>query len=316
MASTKSSKKISPSVYSQKSPSSWLIVWAGLSILVPVLIIYAYSAYPKSIKIGAFELKKLQEIQDVDAMLIAIDSANNPLAKSVIQKTDSISTDSMPSNARVDMPFIGPHKSFIIPKYEFPQPTDTTKYRIILIGDSESGGLRYPLNDYCFENGHRLVLSMEWYSATIFNFARSDTIERIIARYKPTYIFLVFGLNELYARDLKIRKIASDFLAEKLKGIPYTWIGPANWQEDFGINTVFKSSADTGSYFMTKKLVLPRAEDGRHPSSKGYRMWMDSIAVWLETEAKYKISMKVPTKRGRPFRSSVITLNAAKFRGY
>ena len=28
--------------------------------------------------------------------------------------------------------------------------------RILLIGDSETGGLIYPLNDYCVTNGHKL----------------------------------------------------------------------------------------------------------------------------------------------------------------
>jgi lysophospholipase L1-like esterase len=203
-----------------------------------------------------------------------------------------------------------------LPPYELPVFADTTKHRILLIGDSESGGLRYPLNDYCLSNGHKIVLSLEWYSATTFNFGRSDTIQKIIAKYKPTYIFLVFGLNELYARDLKARKIAANQLAKKLRGIPYAWIGPANWDEDHGINKVFQSSADSATYFLTKKLTLTRAGDGRHPDVQGYRVWMDSIAGWLQTSARYKMAMKPPRKRGRPFRAPIITINAAKYRGY
>ena len=186
----------------------------------------------------------------------------------------------------------------------------------MLIGDSEIGGLRYSINDYCRENGHKIVLAVEWYSATTFNFGRSDTIDKIIARYKPTYVFMVLGLNELYAKDLKARKIAANKLAEKLKGIPYTWIGPANWQEDFGINKVYESSAEPGAYFMSKNLTLPRSKDGRHPDNKGYRIWMDSIAAWVQTTAKYKLKMNVPAKRARPYLSPVITINAAEYRGY
>jgi lysophospholipase L1-like esterase len=185
-----------------------------------------------------------------------------------------------------------------------------------LIGDSEIGGLRYSINDYCRENGHKIVLAVEWNSATTFNFGRSDTIDKIIAKYKPSYIFMAFGLNELYARDLKARKIAANKLAEKLKGIPYAWIGPANWDEDFGINKVFESSAESGTYFMSKNLTLSRSKDGRHPDNKGYRAWMDSIATWVQTSAKYKLKMKVPKKRARPYLSPVIIINAAKYRGY
>jgi hypothetical protein len=110
--------------------------------------------------------------------------------------------------------------------------------------------------------------------------------------------------------------IAANQVAKKLRNIPYAWIGPANWDEDNGINKVFKSSADSGTFFLTKNLTLTRAGDGRHPDVQGYRVWMDSVANWLQTSAKYKMAMKPPRKRGRPFRSSIITLNAAKYRGY
>jgi len=281
-----------------KKPSRWLIVWAGLSIFLPLLAIYIYSCSDNTIKIGKLELKQVLGNQDVDFLISEIDkshkSSKNTLSKVILDSNGNI----VKTNNII------------------PVLSDTTKHRILLIGDSEIGGLRYSINDYCRENGHKIVLAVEWYSATTFNFGRSDTIDKIIARYKPTYIFMVLGLNELYAKDLKARKIAANQLAEKIKGIPYTWIGPANWQEDFGINKVYESSAEPGAYFMSKNLTLPRSKDGRHPDNKGYRLWMDSIAAWVQTSAKYKIKMKVPVKRARPYLSPVITINAAKYRGY
>lgn len=302
-------------LHSSKS-SPWLIVWAGISIALPILLLYIYSCKPEAFSFAGVELKQILGNQDVDAMLATLDepeeATNNAAPSTAIPDTTKLSV-AMDSA----LPFLT-HASgvFTLPTYELPVFADTTKHRILLIGDSESGGLRYPLNDYCLANGHKLVLSMEWYSATVFNFGRSDTIDKIIARFKPTYIFLVFGLNELYARDLKARKIAANQLAKKLRNIPYAWIGPANWDEDYGINKVFKSSADSGTFFLTKNLTLTRAGDGRHPDVQGYRVWMDSVANWLQTSAKYKMAMKPPRKRGRPFRSSIITLNAAKYRGY
>ena len=281
-----------------KKPSRWLIVWAGLSIFLPLLAIYIYSCSDNTIKIGEVEIKQVLGNQDVDQLISEID-------KSVKSDTIPVSKVALDSNGNV-----------VKANYVIPQLSDTTKHRILLIGDSEIGGLRYSINDYCRENGHKIVLAVEWYSATTFNFGRSDTIDKIIARYKPTYVFMVLGLNELYAKDLKARKIAANKLAEKLKGIPYTWIGPANWQEDFGINKVYESSAEPGAYFMSKNLTLPRSKDGRHPDNKGYRIWMDSIAAWVQTTAKYKLKMNVPAKRARPYLSPVITINAAEYRGY
>ena len=305
-----------PSPLHSSKSSPWLVVWAGISIALPILLLYIYSCKPEAFSFAGVELKQILGNQDIDAMLATLDepeeATNNAAPSTAIPDTakSSVAMDSA-------LPFLT-HASgvFTLPTYELPVFADTTKHRILLIGDSESGGLRYPLNDYCLANGHKLVLSMEWYSATVFNFGRSDTIDKIIARFKPTYIFLVFGLNELYARDLKARKIAANQLAKKLRNIPYAWIGPANWDEDYGINKVFKSSADSGTFFLTKNLTLTRAGDGRHPDVQGYRVWMDSVANWLQTSAKYKMAMKPPRKRGRPFRSSIITLNAAKYRGY
>lgn len=279
-----------------KKPSRWLIFWAGLSIFLPLLILYIYSCSDNAIVIGSTEIKQISGNQDVDFLISEIDKSNSklPLSKVTIDSSGNVIN---PLNSMLPL-------------------SDTTKHRILLIGDSEIGGLRYSINDYCRENGHKIVLAVEWYSATTFNFGRSDTIDKIIARYKPTYIFLVLGLNELYAKDLKARKIAANQLADKIKGIPYTWIGPANWQEDFGINKVYESSAEPGAYFMSKNLTLPRSKDGRHPDNKGYRIWMDSIASWVQTKAKYKIKMAVPVRRARPYLSPVITINAAKYRGY
>ena len=281
-----------------KKPSRWLIVWAGLSIFLPLLAIYIYSCSDHTIKIGEVEIKQVLGNQDMDQLISEID-------KSVKSDTIPVSKVALDSNGNV-----------VKANYVIPQLSDTTKHRILLIGDSEIGGLRYSINDYCRENGHKIVLAVEWYSATTFNFGRSDTIDKIIARYKPTYVFMVLGLNELYAKDLKARKIAANQLAEKLKGIPYAWIGPANWQEDFGINKVYESSAEPGAYFMSKNLTLPRSKDGRHPDNKGYRIWMDSIAAWVKTTARYKLKMNVPVKRARPYLSPVITINAAEYRGY
>jgi len=317
MESEKSNTKSDHSLGPVEGSSRGLIVWAGLVIAIPSFLIFIFSISPYTITIAGLELKKFQLGTDVDEILSQdyaveenIDTANvQPFSLSDSTTSfDTIRTKSMEAGGfKIN--------TSLIPFYN-PIFTDTTKHRVLLIGDSEAGGLRYPLNDYCLANGHKLVASVEWYSATIFNFAKSDTIARIIEQYKPTYIFLVMGLNELFARDLNARGSASRLLAKKLKGIPYTWIGPANWEEDFGINEVFAKSADPGTYFFTKQLVLPRAEDGRHPSNKGYRIWMDSLACWINSSAKWRIPLNTPTKRARPFRSDIILMNAAKYRGY
>ena len=160
------------------------------------------------------------------------------------------------------------------------------------------------------------MVSFVWNSATIFNFAYADTVTKIIKKYKPTYIFLVVGLNELYAKDIAKRKKAAMTLAKKLEGIRYSWIGPANYVKDYGINNAFFTSAIPGTFFSSKDLNLPKGSDNRHPNTEGYRMWMDTIATWVSTSAKYPITMNKPLKRKQGIKSKIISLNASKYRGY
>ena len=299
-----------------KTPSRLLNLWAGISFFIPVFIIYAYSYSDHTFIIKGYEVKKL--ITKKNNLFLKSDGLKSNKNKSDSAKITRISTDNNSLIKNIDT--LLPKKQWAISDYkrlnnsiEF---SDTIKHRILLIGDSECGGLCFPLNDYCEQNGHKLLLTLAWNSATVFNFAFSDTINKIILKYKPSYLFIVFGLNELPARDLEQRKKAADQFAKKIGGIPYLWIGPANYMNDYGINKVFESAAETDCFFLTNNMELPRGDDGRHPSIKGYRLWMDSIAKWINKSAKYKIAMEKPTKSRYTFKSRIINLNAVNFRGY
>ena len=299
-----------------KTPSRLLNLWAGISFFIPVFIIYAYSYADQTLMIRGFEVKKLiREKNDLFLKTEALNSNKNIRDSAKIIRS---ATDNNLIIKNIDT--LLPNKQGVISDYKqinnSIEISDTIKQRILLIGDSECGGLCFPLNDYCEQNGHKLLLTLAWNSATVFNFAFSDTINKIILKYKPSYLFIVFGLNELPARDLEQRKKAADQFAKKIGGIPYLWIGPANYMNDYGINKVFESAAETDCFFLTNNMELPRGEDGRHPSIKGYRLWMDSIAKWINKSAKYKIAMEKPIKTRYTFKSRIINLNAAKFRGY
>jgi lysophospholipase L1-like esterase len=266
--------------------------------------------------IRGFEVKKL--IREKNDLFLKSEALNSNKNKSDSAKIIRSATDNNLIIKNIDT--LLPNKHGAISDYKqinnSIEISDTIKQRILLIGDSECGGLCFPLNDYCEQNGHKLLLTLAWNSATVFNFAFSDTINKIILKYKPSYLFIVLGLNELYAKDLEKRKKAADQFAKKIGGIPYLWIGPANFTKDYGINKVFESAAETDCFFLTNNMELPRGEDGRHPSIKGYRLWMDSIAKWINKSAKYKIAMEKPTKSRYAFKSRIINLNAATFRGY
>jgi hypothetical protein len=311
--------------------SKFFIFLAGLTFIIPLLLFYYYNACKETISLGSVELKKIdqqdqftsEEIEPILSTSLTdskIDTNKNnqtiKISKFIFKGGKQKVEESTKGNINDTNKSIKPI-TFITNSTEISTKIlDTTKQRILLMGDSECEGIYRPLNDYCIQNGHKLVASLVWYSASIFNFAYSDTVTKIIEKYKPTYILIVVGLNELYARDLDKRKKAAQILAKKLEGIPYTWVGPANFTEDQGINKVFYESAQSGAFYLTKKLKIPKGGDKRHPNSLGYRIWMDSLAVWMQKEAKYKINLATPIKRNQVYKSKLIILNASKYRGY
>ena len=77
-----------------------------------------------------------------------------------------------------------------------PAPTDTTSQTILFIGDSMLDGLSPRMAEYCLQNGHRLV-SVRWYSSSTLKWGKSARLRELIAAYRPTYIFICLGANEL-----------------------------------------------------------------------------------------------------------------------
>ena len=297
-----------------KKNNKVLVFIVALTLSSPLILVFVYNSVPTTIRIAGFTLKKLKQPTTL-AFKNKFDSSearkSNPKINSEKLKTaDAIDSLKLIKETKINY-------NPTIDTLKFEQfISENTGERILIMGDSECGGLCKQLNDYCIQNGHKLVLSFIWNAATILNFAYADTVSKIISQYKPTYVFLVIGLNELYAKDIAKRKVAADIVANKLNGTRYTWIGPANYVSDRGINDVFISAAARGSFFSSKNLNLPKGSDNRHPSVEGYRIWMDTIASWVSTNAKYPLVMSKPIKRKQGIKSKIISLNASKFRGY
>ena len=188
------------------------------------------------------------------------------------------------------------------PVIQIPKTVEILKNkRILLAGDSEAGSIVYEIQKYAVLNGHNLCRTIIWNSATDKTYASSDTLKNNIQRFKPEYIIFVIGLNQVFQRNFDESKNALNKIIEEFKDIPYTWVGPANWVKDNGINQFYKENIDSGAFFLYGNLVLERAEDGRHPSTSGSKKWVDSICYFLTNKAKYKIKMdKIDTAFKRP----------------
>ncbi len=166
--------------------------------------------------------------------------------------------------------------------------------RVLLIGDSQLEGLRDPIYKYCNINNHDLVATVLWYGSTTKSWAESDTLSFFIEEYKPSYLFIALGLNELFVNDLENRRnyIKSILAPVKKSGIRYFWIGPAAWEKDKGITTLMAEM--NGKFFYpSHNLKLDRCDDKMHPTRKGARIWMDSVATYVTSLGKYGLDLNI-----------------------
>ncbi len=154
------------------------------------------------------------------------------------------------------------------------------KERVLLIGDSQLEGLRSPVYNYCVSNNHKLIASALWYGSSTKTWSESDTLSYFLKKYKPTYLFIALGLNELFVNDMDNRRVYIKNIISTVKkfGIRYYWIGPAAWKEDKGICSLM-SELNGVFFYPSHKLKLERANDKRHPSLAAARIWFDSVAV-------------------------------------
>ncbi len=194
---------------------------------------------------------------------------------------------------------------------------DTTEQRILLIGDSMVGGLAYPMNAYCFYNGHKF-LAVSWESANTKWFARTDTLQYFIKKFQPTFIFILLGANEVFYGKNYENKRGNDLkkIIQILDSvnIPYVWIGPPNWNYDTLINQVLRKYLGKDKFFATYKISLynkrfRRWSDHIHPAFIGDSLIMDSLAYWISTKSLYPIKLTKPERSFLPPRKNLIILH-------
>jgi len=291
------------------------ILLAAAIIGIPVLLLFIYNYSSLTLNFGERILKKV----DPNAALelpVNTDSITNlekelsssekeEIIRAVLREDYTLPSDTSKkaATARPNMPLSAEKEEHI-------------SQRILLIGDSETGGLIYPLNDYCVANGHKLEAVYTWFSASILNFGYSNKVDELMEKYKPTFVIFVVGLNEMYVTDMDRRTEAAKLFLKKLGDTPYLWVGPANFTTDHGINKVFETTADPGCFVLSKDLEIPRGGDHRHPNVEGYKIWMDYIASYIQSNRAYPFNFLPPERANFKLQGRVILANAAKDKGY
>ena len=260
-----------------KQKPNKLFFQLALVLTIPLIIITIYSFSDEEITIGDFTLEK--------AEIAALFRLNTVL------QGDSLAVDStsLSSTLAADTCV-----------------TDTAAQRILFFGDSMVEGLSKRMRNYAAENGHEL-LNVIWYSSSTKIWAQYDTLNHYIRQFEPTYLMLCLGGNELFVRDLDKRDAYIQTIVEKIGDYPYVWIGPPNWKEDTGINDLIEKNVSSQRYFPSKRLTYQRGKDGAHPTVASSAMWMDSIAVWIANESRYRIRMNLPTTQEKHGKTTILS---------
>ena len=247
--------------------------WGLWSLLLVALVFFAFlSLWQDGITVGGLEIKTASFAQDLGVV-----DPENP--------NGSGNTDTLKNKKRV---------SKKAQADDWRAPMDTTAKDILFIGDSMLEGLAPRLAKYCSKNGHTLV-EVIWYSSSTLYWGQSDRLAKLIAKYKPNYIFVCLGANELYVPNIKHarRPYLKKMLAE-IGDIPYVWIGPPNWDEDTGINDLLAQETDKGCFYLSANDHFERSRDGAHPTRASAHKWMDRVVKWLETSGAHPIKLNDP----------------------
>ena len=179
------------------------------------------------------------------------------------------------------------------PKYDLSKPQT-----FLFIGDSMLEGLYPRLAAYAKENGHKLY-TVIWYSSTSEIWGETEKLKGYIEEFKPTYIFICLGANELFVKDIKEKRdVFVKNILSQIGDLPYLWIGPPNWKPDTGINELIDENTPDGYFFLSNGMKFDRKRDGAHPTHKSSIVWMDSILRWMpDSCANPIVNMKIPTEK-------------------
>jgi|GEM_PF-1389096 len=182
----------------------------------------------------------------------------------------------------------------VVKKNTIPQ-TDTSKQKILLIGDSMVQELELIFAPICAKNHHQFR-SIAIQSTNIQTYAQSDTLEKMIKQFDPTLVIIVLGSNELTIPDVESRRPYVEKILEVVGKRKVVWVGPPNWRKDTGMNDFLAEIMDKDRFFRSADLKFQRKTDGIHPTYQASIMWSDSIFNWLEHKSRYRIRFDLSKK--------------------
>lgn len=276
-----------------------------LLLLIPLSLVVAYALSSIEIGEGDYTLEKadLSGIEKLVPQLFASrDIADDIKPDTVAVDTVQVVPDTLVSIAFNDSLLRVTQADSLKPQSQKQikvAAPDSTKFRIMIFGDSMLEKMSRSLCDYAMENGYDLS-SVMWYSSSTKLWAETDTLQYFLDRIQPDYILLCLGSNELFVRDLNKREKYIATIVSKISHRPFVWISPPNWKPDTGLNDLIITQVGAGRYFDSRHLELERISDRVHPTAEAAAIWVDTIASWISSpQARNPLPMNRPTEERR-----------------
>ena len=180
---------------------------------------------------------------------------------------------------------------------------DTTVHKLLIFGDSMTHNLAMSIGKYGTRNNYK-VTGVAWESSSTLRWAKSGKIREYIETYKPDYIIISLGSNEMDLKNFELRAPYVSDIVKQLGDIPYVWVGPPLWKEDKGLYPMILQGVPKDKFFRTGNFDMERGPDHIHPTRRGADAWADTIMKWI-AKSPHPILTEKPdsgtTTRGHKF---------------
>ena len=260
--------------------SKYTGVWLLLTCALVVVVLVSFS---DDITVGEWTIKKA------------------PIAEALFPDQNSINDFDQQNIASLDSL---PDKETEIKEVE----VDSMPKSILLFGDSMTLNLARRLSKYAKQNGH-VLHSVNWDSSNTKIWAETDTLSHYLKEFKPNFIFISLGSNEVYFKNPEKRMPYVKKILAEIGDIPYVWIGPPNWNEDTKINDMLEATCAPGTFFRSQGMNFKRKKDNIHPTMSSSALWMDSIMRWMPKSA-HPILANLPDDSLKNVPNKVVFLKA------
>ncbi|MBD0372244.1 MAG: hypothetical protein ICV60_15485 [Pyrinomonadaceae bacterium] len=158
-------------------------------------------------------------------------------------------------------------------------PVSLAGRKVLLVGDSMGQGIAPFLQRKVEAAGGSFVGAPEQ-SSTIIWWQGSGKLRALIAQHRPDSIFIALGSNELYMKNAQERAPVIRAMLAEIGAREAYWIGPPTWKPGSTLSPVIEENFQSGHFYNSESLSVPRGKDGKHPTLEGYDQWVELIWRW------------------------------------